>query len=112
MSFLDDFFGTTKKVAPPIPQKEKYRLRDVLYPKQSGKCTYCKRKLPKDLLHIEHKKPRKSGGTNAISNLHLACATCNNHKHAKSHGEYQRQIKKHGTAVQARTADMRKSRKR
>ena len=46
-------------------------------------CEYCglhAEDSPLAPLHIEHIRPRKHGGTNALENLALACVDCNLHK--------------------------------
>lgn len=48
-------------------------------------CCYCNRRRP---LQIEHKVPIARGGTNHISNIALACGTCNRRKHTKTHREF------------------------
>lgn len=55
-----------------------YELREYLLDKWQRRCAYCgKEKLP---LQIEHIVARAKGGSNRVSNLTLACETCN---HAK-----------------------------
>lgn len=53
----------------------------------AGKCIHCNRKLAIDLEGrplgretLEHIVPRHHGGTNALDNLAIACATCNQGK--------------------------------
>ncbi|EDM79447.1 HNH endonuclease domain protein [Plesiocystis pacifica SIR-1] len=53
----------------------------------AGKCIHCKRKLAVDLegnalSHetVEHIVPRTHGGTDAVENLAIACARCNQGK--------------------------------
>jgi 5-methylcytosine-specific restriction endonuclease McrA len=55
-----------------------YEVREYLLEKWGRTCAYCgKGGLP---LQIEHIQPRSKGGTNRISNLALACASCNQAK--------------------------------
>ncbi len=55
--------------------------REYLLEKWNHACTYCgKQDVP---LQIEHIHPRANGGTNRISNLCLACETCNRAKGTK-----------------------------
>ena len=49
--------------------------------RQQGKCFYCKKLMEKPT--IEHIRPVSKGGTNASSNLVLACAPCNYAKNNK-----------------------------
>jgi 5-methylcytosine-specific restriction endonuclease McrA len=52
-----------------------YEVREYLLEKWNRTCTYCgKKDLP---LQVEHIHPRAKGGTNRVSNLCLACETCN-----------------------------------
>jgi 5-methylcytosine-specific restriction endonuclease McrA len=52
-----------------------YEIREFLLEKWSRRCAYCDRRgLP---LQVEHIQSRARGGTNRVSNLTFACATCN-----------------------------------
>lgn len=58
-----------------------YEVREYLLNKWDRKCAYCcAGNVP---LQIEHIHPRAKGGTNRISNLCLACETCNIKKGTK-----------------------------
>lgn len=55
-----------------------YETREYLLQKWNRQCAYCGAKdLP---LQVEHIQARANGGTNRISNLTLACETCNGAK--------------------------------
>ncbi len=55
-----------------------YEVREYLLEKWERVCSYCSAKdIP---LQIEHIHPRANGGTNRISNLCLACESCNTAK--------------------------------
>jgi 5-methylcytosine-specific restriction endonuclease McrA len=55
-----------------------YELREYLLQKWERRCIYCGAlDLP---LQIEHIQPRAKGGTDRVSNLTLACASCNQKK--------------------------------
>ncbi|MFL5661269.1 MAG: RNA-guided endonuclease IscB [Ktedonobacteraceae bacterium] len=55
-----------------------YEVREYLLEKWSRTCAYCsKQHIP---LQIEHIIPRAKGGTDRVSNLTLACETCNRAK--------------------------------
>ena len=41
------------------------------------KCAHCRRTMPLDLIHIDHIVPIARGGTDALNNLQVLCATCN-----------------------------------
>jgi len=52
-----------------------YEVREYLLDKWKRKCAYCgKKDVP---LQVEHIIPKSRGGTDRISNLTLACKTCN-----------------------------------
>ena len=52
-------------------------IRSILYKKQNGCCNGCKRKLPIDLLELDHIIPKSKGGRDEDKNAQLLCATCN-----------------------------------
>ena len=55
-----------------------YEVREYLLEKWNRTCAYCgKTDVP---LEIEHIVPRSKGGSNSISNLTLACHSCNQSK--------------------------------
>lgn len=55
-----------------------YEVREYLLEKWGRKCAYCgKENVP---LEVEHIVPKASGGSNRISNLTLACHSCNQKK--------------------------------
>lgn len=57
-----------------------YEVREYLLEKWQHKCAYCQASgVP---LQIEHIQPKARGGSNRISNLTLACVTCNQKKGA------------------------------
>ncbi|WP_448215598.1 RNA-guided endonuclease IscB [Endozoicomonas sp. 2B-B] len=55
-------------------------LRQYLLYRDGHKCSYCKGVSNDPILNIEHFKPKSLGGSNRISNLHIACRTCNEAK--------------------------------
>lgn len=56
-----------------------------LLTKQKGICSFCKLTfLPSDILEIHHKKPRKEGGSNEISNLEIVHGHCHDQIHGAS----------------------------
>jgi 5-methylcytosine-specific restriction endonuclease McrA len=58
-----------------------YEIREYLLEKWHRKCAYCgKQDVP---LQVEHIQPRALGGSNRVSNLTLACESCNTRKGAK-----------------------------
>jgi 5-methylcytosine-specific restriction endonuclease McrA len=55
-----------------------YEIREYLLNKWERKCTYCSvENVP---LQVEHIHPKTKGGSNRISNLCLACDSCNQKK--------------------------------
>jgi 5-methylcytosine-specific restriction endonuclease McrA len=55
-----------------------YEIREYLLNKWDRKCAYCG--ITDTALQVEHIHPRAKGGSNRISNLCLACDTCNKKK--------------------------------
>lgn len=55
-----------------------YEIREYLLNKWDRKCAYCG--ITDMPLQVEHIHPRAKGGSNRISNLCLACDTCNKKK--------------------------------
>ena len=63
-----------------------YEIREYLLEKWRRKCAYCgKADIP---LEVEHIIPKSRGGTNRISNLTLACCSCNQTKGNKTAEEF------------------------
>ena len=57
------------------------------YKRQRGACYYCGVEVGKEY-HVDHVVPLSRGGTNDISNLVIACPTCNHKKHARLPHEF------------------------
>ena len=63
-----------------------YECREYLLEKFDRTCVYCDaQNVP---LEVEHIVPRSRGGSNRISNLAIACRTCNQDKGSKSLDEF------------------------
>jgi 5-methylcytosine-specific restriction endonuclease McrA len=63
-----------------------YEIREYLLEKFGRRCVYCgKTDLP---LQVEHLIPKSRGGSDRVSNLALACETCNLDKGNKTVHEY------------------------
>lgn len=86
-------FDTQKLVKPEISGIEYqqgelfgYEIREYILEKWGRKCVYCgQANVP---LQIEHITPKSRGGSNRISNLTLACESCNLDKGNKTATEY------------------------
>lgn len=53
------------------------KLRFEVFKRDSFKCQYCGRTAPDVILHVDHIKPVKEGGTNDLTNLITSCFDCN-----------------------------------
>ena len=63
-----------------------YEVREYLLNKWNRQCVYCnKTDVP---LQIEHIHPRAKGGSDRVSNLALACESCNQRKGARDVAEF------------------------
>lgn len=64
-----------------------------LLKRQGFRCVYCKASIRKKSdRHVDHVMPLKLGGSNAISNIQLLCATCNMSKKASHPIDYANRI--------------------
>ncbi len=63
-----------------------YEVREYLLEKWSRRCAYCG--VSGVSLQIEHIVPRSRGGSNRISNLALACRSCNQQKANRTAAEF------------------------
>lgn len=54
-----------------------YEVKEYLLHKFGHKCAYCGGASGDPVLEVEHVVPRSKGGTNRVSNLTIACRTCN-----------------------------------
>jgi 5-methylcytosine-specific restriction endonuclease McrA len=54
--------------------------RKVVFGRDGNKCFYCPVVLPLHDLTLDHRIPRSQGGANSVSNLVLACQSCNEKK--------------------------------
>lgn len=59
------------------------KLRFEVFKRDSFTCQYCGKSAPDVVLHVDHIKPVKDGGTNDIMNLITSCADCNLGKGAR-----------------------------
>ena len=51
-------------------------------------CRYCGRVLVRSTATVDHKWPRSRGGSNAVTNLTIACFDCNNDKGSMTFDEF------------------------
>lgn len=68
---------------------------EQLATQQNNACHYCAVPFSasKNRFHVDHKKPLCRGGSNAASNLALACASCNSSKGALTEAEFRRYMR-------------------
>lgn len=59
------------------------KMRFEVFKRDKFTCQYCGRSAPDVILHVDHIKPVKEGGTNDIMNLVTACKECNAGKGAR-----------------------------
>ncbi|MFQ6071953.1 MAG: RNA-guided endonuclease IscB [Methanosarcinales archaeon] len=77
-----------------------YEIKQYLLTCYGHKCVYCKGKSGDKILEIEHVIPKSRGGTDRVSNLVIACKTCNMQKGNNTAEEFgfkniQKQAEKH-----------------
>jgi len=65
-----------------------YEIREYLLEKFHRTCAYCSGKSGDPVLEVEHIVPKSRGGTDRVSNLALACHTCNQEKGNRTAKEY------------------------
>lgn len=65
-----------------------YEVREYLLAKYGHECQYCHGKSKDPVLEIDHIIPKSRGGSDRVSNLTLACHTCNQDKGNKTAEEY------------------------
>ncbi len=76
-----------------------YEVKEYLLEKYNHQCVYCKGESGDKILEIDHVIPKIRGGTDRITNLVIACRTCNRLKGNKTAEEFgfpevQKQCKK------------------
>ena len=64
------------------PNRSRYK---AVFDKCGSRCHYCG---TTDALTIDHKVPTAKGGTDDLSNLLLACRSCNSSKRGKDYDEF------------------------
>lgn len=63
-------------------------VREYLLHKFGHRCVYCSGRSGDPVLEVEHLTPRSRGGTNRVSNLAIACHTCNQAKGNRTPAEW------------------------
>lgn len=65
-----------------------YEVKEYLLYRYNHRCVYCKGKSGDSVLETDHVIPKSRGGTDRITNLVIACRTCNLDKGARTAEEY------------------------
>ena len=62
-----------------MANRRKFTLDEkrIVYAKYNGKCAICGQPVKFKKMTVDHKVPLSKDGTNAMSNLQLACRSCN-----------------------------------
>lgn len=68
-----------RRVRPKIAASIRFRVLE----RDGFTCTYCGRKPPDVVLHVDHVHPVAAGGTTTMDNLRTACQDCNLGKAAR-----------------------------
>src|SRR5690606_20116359 len=76
-----------------------YEVREYLLEKWGRQCAYCG--VSNVPLQIDHIHPKSRGGSNRVSNLTLACASCNLRKAAQDVTQFLEKDPKRLTKIQA-----------
>ena len=75
-----------------LPRTKRIRfsreVRRAIRDKQGGNCMYCRVRLYKWNMHIDHVFPAEHGGSNDISNLQALCGDCNQRKGVQTDEEF------------------------
>lgn len=66
-----------------MARKLSTKTRFEVFKRDKFKCQYCGAEAPNVVLHVDHIKPKKSGGADEIINLVTSCAACNGGKGAR-----------------------------
>jgi len=78
--------GTDHFIHNPLRRKYMDRLLAV----QDGRCFWCERNFKQHDLYpqIDHRRPRRRGGSNRYENLRALCKTCNSQKQSRTEAEH------------------------
>lgn len=58
--------------------------RQHVHAKYGGRCAYCGKSINLHDMQVDHRKPKRAGGTDGITNRNPACRRCNHYKRAHS----------------------------
>jgi hypothetical protein len=92
VTMVDAIKGLCRDHAPrrPAPRKPagwvplSKKTRFAVLSRDGFRCTYCGAHGNGVVLHVDHAKSRRDGGTDELSNLRAACADCNHGKGRRS----------------------------
>lgn len=81
-------------VTPNFENLSRQRKREIILSKTNHRCAYCgvHQDDIEGYLFLDHMTPRIKGGSNAKSNLIVACRTCNNRKSKKTVEEFRKHL--------------------
>jgi hypothetical protein len=66
--------------------------RETNHAKFGGRCAYCGQPVELKKMHVDHITPKFKWGTDDMSNLNPACASCNNWKHSFTVEEFRKEL--------------------
>ena len=76
-----------------------YEVKEYLLLKFGHKCAYCDGLSQDSVLEVEHMTPRSRGGTDRVSNLAIACHTCNQAKGKRTPEEWADALRRSRKAI-------------
>ena len=76
-----------------------YEMRNYLLEETGQTCQYCRGASNDKRLEIEHMQPKSRGGSNRLSNLTIACHTCNRDKNSDSLPEYLKHLQSLNSSI-------------
>ena len=77
-----------QRARPRFNEKDK----ELYYERQGKRCAGCKRRLPMDVLHVDHIKAFSKGGSDLPRNLQLLCGPCNGKKGNKTQAQFEKTL--------------------
>lgn len=83
-----------------------YEVKEYLLLKFDHRCAYCDGLSKEPALEVEHETPRSRGGSDRVSNLAIACHTCNQEKGKRTPEEWAEDLRpSHKVIDQVRAAN-------